>query len=61
MKDLLRNAVLYDRSTAIGCAKYWKAQGKSLREIGDKLMKNGHRPKRGGLWYAQQVKQLLVS
>ena len=61
VKDLLRSTVLYDRSTAIGCAKYWKAQGKSLREIADKLMENGHRPKRGGQWYAQQVKQLLVS
>lgn len=61
VQDLLRSAVLHDRSTAIGCAKYWKAQGKSLREIALKLMEDGHRPKRGGQWFAQQVKQLLVS
>jgi hypothetical protein len=61
VKDLLRNAVYYDRSTAKGCAKYWKAQGKSLREIATKMMEDGHRPKRGGQWYAQQVKQLLIS
>lgn len=61
VQDLLRSAVLHDRSTAIGCAKYWRAQGKSLREIALKLMEDGHRPKRGGQWFAQQVKQLLVS
>lgn len=61
VQDLLRSAVYHDRSTPIGCAKYWKAQGLSLREIATKLMENGHTPKRGGQWYAQQVKQLLVS
>jgi hypothetical protein len=24
-------------------------------------MENGHTPKRGGQWFAQQVKQLLIS
>jgi hypothetical protein len=48
-------------NVAIGCAKYWKAQGKSLREIAMKLMEDGHRPKRGGQWFAQQVKQLLIA
>ena len=61
VQDLLRSAVYHDRSTAIGCAKYWKAQGKSLREIAMKLMEDGHRPKRGGQWFAQQVKQLLIA
>lgn len=61
VQELLRSAVLHDRSTALGCAKYWKAQGKSLREIALKLMTDGHTPKRGGQWFAQQVKQLLVA
>lgn len=61
VQELLRSAVYHDRSTAVGCAKYWKAQGKSLREIALKLMADGHRPKRGGQWFAQQVKQLLVA
>lgn len=60
VQELLRSAVYYDRSTPVGCAKYWKAQGLSLREISMKLMENGHRPKRGGQWFAQQVKQLLI-
>ena len=61
VQELLRSAVYHDRSTAAGCAKYWKAQGMSLRDIALKLMENGHAPKRGGQWFAQQVKQLLVS
>lgn len=61
VQELLRSAVYHDRSTAIGCAKYWHAQGKSLRDIAIKLMENGHKPKRGGQWFAQQVKQLLIS
>lgn len=61
VQDLLRSAVYHDRATPIGCAKYWKAQGKSLREIALKLQENGHAPKRGGQWYAQQVKQLLIA
>jgi hypothetical protein len=32
-----------------------------LRDIALKLMENGHTPKRGGQWFAQQVKQLLVT
>lgn len=59
--ELLRSAVYHDRSTAAGCAQYWKAQGHSLRSIALKLMASGHRPKRGGQWYAQQVKQLLLN
>jgi DNA invertase Pin-like site-specific DNA recombinase len=61
VQELLRSAVYHDRSTAVGCAKYWKAQGKSLREIALKLQEDGHKPKRGGQWFAQQVKQLLIS
>jgi len=61
VQELLRSAVYHDRSTAAGCAKYWRSQGKSLREIAVKLMEAGHLPKRGGQWFAQQVKQLLVS
>ena len=60
VQELLRSAVYHDRSTPIGCAKYWKAQGLSLREIALKLQENGHAPKRGGQWFAQQVKQLLI-
>ncbi len=61
VQELLRSAVYHDRSTAKGCAKYWKAQGLSLRDIALKLQEDGHTPKRGGQWFAQQVKQLLVS
>ena len=61
VQELLRSATFHDRSTAIGCAKYWKAQGCSLRDICLKLQENGHTPKRGGQWFAQQVKQLLVA
>lgn len=60
VQELLRSAVYHDRSTAIGCAKYFKAQGYSLRDIALKLQENGHTPKRGGQWFAQQVKQLLI-
>ena len=48
VQELLRSAVYHDRSTAKGCAKYWKAQGLSLNEIARKLAENGHTPKRGG-------------
>ena len=30
VQELLRSAVYHDRSTAAGCAKYWKAQGNEL-------------------------------
>jgi DNA invertase Pin-like site-specific DNA recombinase len=60
VQDLLRSVVYYDRSTAKGCAKYWRAQGLSLRQIALKLMESGHTPKRGKQWFAQQVKQLLI-
>lgn len=61
VQELLRSVTYHDRSTAIGCAKYFKAQGYSLRDIAKKLQENGHSTKRGGQWFAQQVKQLLVS
>lgn len=61
VQELLRSATFHDRSTPVGCAKYWKAQGYSLRDICLKLQENGHKPKRGGQWFAQQVKQLLVA
>jgi DNA invertase Pin-like site-specific DNA recombinase len=61
VQELLRSAVYHDRSTAKGCAKYWKAQGLSLNEIARKLAENGHTPKRGGQWYAQTVKNLLIA
>jgi DNA invertase Pin-like site-specific DNA recombinase len=61
VQDLLRSAVYHDRSMPKGCAKYWHAQGKSLRDIAIKLMENGHKTKRGSdQWFAQQVKQLLI-
>ena len=59
-QDLLRSAAYHDRATASGCARYWKEQGLSLRAIGEKLLAGGHTPKRGGQWYAQQVRQLLL-
>lgn len=61
VQELLRSVIIHERSTAIGCAKYWHAQGKSLRDIALKLGEDGHKPKRGGQWFAQQVKQLLVA
>lgn len=61
VKDLLRSAVYHDRSTPRGLALHLKEQGLSLREIGLRLAQAGHRPKRGGQWYPQTVKLLLVS
>lgn len=61
VQELLRSAVYHDRSTAQGYARYLQGQGKSLRAIADALLNAGHRPKRGGQWYPQTVKQLLVS
>ena len=60
VQELLRSAVYHDRSTPQGYARYLQGQGKSLRAIADALLKAGHRPKRGGQWYPQTVKQLLV-
>ena len=59
--DLLRSAVYHDRSNPRGLALYLKEQGHSLREIGLRLAQAGHFPKRGGQWYPQTVKLLLVS
>lgn len=59
--DLLRSAVYHDRKTPRGLALYLKEQGLSLREIGLRLAQAGHFPKRGGQWYPQTVKLLLVS
>ncbi len=59
--DLLRSAVYHDRATPRGMALYLKEQGLSLREIGLRLAQAGHFPKRGGQWYPQTVKLLLVS
>ena len=42
-------------------ALYLKEEGHSLREIGQRLAQNGHFPKRGGQWYPQTVKVLMVS
>lgn len=61
VQELLRSAIRHDLSTAAGCARYWKAKGYSLRAIALKLQGSGHTPKRGGQWYAQQVKQLLLA
>ena len=59
--DLLRSAVFHDRATPRGLALYLKEQGLSLREIGLRLAQAGHFPKRGGQWYPQTVKLLMVS
>ncbi|MFO0620418.1 MAG: recombinase family protein [Polyangia bacterium] len=59
--ELLRSAVYHDRATPRGLALYLKEQGLSLREIGLRLAQAGHFPKRGGQWYPQTVKQLMVS
>ena len=60
-KDLIRSAVYHDRSTPRGLALYLKEQGHSLREIALRLAQAGHFPKRGGQWYPQTVKLLMVS
>lgn len=59
--ELLRSAVYHDRTTPRGLALYLKEQGLSLREIGLRLAEAGHFPKRGGQWYPQTVRMLLVS
>ncbi len=61
VKDLLRWAVYHDRSNPRGLALYLKEQGHSLREIGLRLAQAGHFPKRGGQWYPQTVRLLMVS
>jgi hypothetical protein len=60
-KDLISSAVYHDRSTPRGMALYLKEQGHSLREIALRLAQAGHFPKRGGQWYPQTVKLLMVS
>ena len=60
-KDLIRSAVYHDRSTPRGLALYLKEQGHSLREIALRLAQAGHFPKRGGQWYPQTVKLMMVS
>ena len=61
VQELLRSAVYHDRSTPRGLALYLKEQGHSLREIGLRLAQAGHFPKRGGQWYPQTVKLMMVS
>ena len=61
VQDLLRSAVYHDRSTPRGLALYLKEQGYSLREIGQRLAQSGHFPKRGGQWYPNTVRLLMVS
>ena len=61
VQDLLRSAVYHDRSTPRGLALYLKEQGHSLRDICLRLAQAGHFPKRGGQWYPQTVKLLMVS
>lgn len=61
VQDLLRSAVYHDRATPRGYALYLREQGCSLREIGTRLLEAGHKPKRGGQWYAHQVKLLMAS
>ena len=60
-QELLRSAVYHDRSTPRGLARYLKEQGHSLREIGLRLAQSGHFPKRGGQWYPNTVRLLMVS
>ncbi|MBL8634319.1 MAG: recombinase family protein [Myxococcales bacterium] len=60
-QELLRSAVFHDRGTARGLALYLKEQGHSLREIGLRLAQAGHFPKRGGQWYPNTVRLLMVS
>jgi len=61
VQELLRSAVYHDRSSPRGLALYLKEQGHSLREIGLRLAQAGHFPKRGGQWYPQTVKLMMVS
>lgn len=57
--ELLRSVPSYNRDTALGMAKYLKAQNKSLTEICKALSERGFRTPRGGAWYPQTVKRLL--
>ena len=59
-QELLRSAVYHDRSTARGLALYLKEQGYSLREIGLRLAQSGHFPKRGGQWYPNTVRLVML-
>ncbi len=43
----------------IGAARALRAQGLSLRRIGERLTADGMRPRTGGTWHAQSVKGLL--
>lgn len=61
VQDLLRSGVYHNVSTAKGLALYCQSQGMSLRETGARLLERGFRPKRGGQWHANTVKQLLLA
>ena len=60
MQELLRSAVYHDRSSLRGLALYLNEQRHSLREIGLRLAQAGQFPKRGGQWYPQTVKLMMV-
>lgn len=57
---LLRSVSIQDRSTPRGLALYLKEKGYSYREIARQLAEHGFHPKRGGQWYAQSVRVLMV-
>lgn len=60
VQELLRSVPFYKMSSAIGMALYMQAQGKSLRAIAAKLQEMGHKPPRGGQWYAMTVRNLIM-
>lgn len=59
VQELLRSVPIHDRNTALGLAKYMRAQHASLTEICKALTDRGFKPKRGGQWYPQTVKNLI--
>lgn len=61
VQDLLRSAVFFEKSTPRGLALSLQKQGLSLREIGKRLLEAGHVPPRGGQWWPNTIKMLMLS
>lgn len=59
--DLIDRTATRDAKTAYGLACQLRMQGHSLREIGRRLLAEGHRPTRGEYWHAATVRNLLLS
>jgi len=50
-----------EQQRALSLARRLAADGLSLRQIGDKLTKSGHKPQRGSVWHAATVRSILNS